>query len=49
MEPMTAEQRAQVNARVDALAAELRDLAREIAMLTPPSPASAWPLPRVAA
>lgn len=49
MEPMTAEQRAQVDARLDALAAELDDLAREVAMLTPPSPASARPLPRIAA
>jgi cell division protein FtsB len=49
MVPMTAEQRAQVNARLDELAAEVRELARQIAMLTPPSPASVRPLPRVAA
>lgn len=47
---MTAEQRAQVHARLDELAAEVCDLAREIATLTsPPSPAIALPLPRVAA
>lgn len=46
---MTAEQRAEVNARLDALAAEVRELAREMAMLRPPSPAEAMPLPRVAA
>lgn len=50
MEPMTAEQRAQVDTRLDELAAEIRDLARQIAMLTPPSsPASATPLPLAAA
>ena len=49
MEPMTAEQRGQVDARIDELAAEIRDLARQIAMLMPPSPASARPLPLVAA
>lgn len=47
--PMTAAQRAEVHARLDELAAEVRELAREVAMLTPPSPASALPLPRVAA
>jgi hypothetical protein len=46
---MTAEQRAEVNARLDALAVEIRDLAREVAALRPPSPAAAMPLPRVAA
>ena len=46
---MTAAQRAEVRARLDALAAEVRELAQEVAMLTPPSPASALPRPRAAA
>jgi len=47
---MTADQRAQVSARLDELAAEIRELARQIALLTPPSSsASAKPLPLAAA
>jgi len=47
--PMTADQRAEVCARLDDLAAEVRELAREIAGLMPPSPASAQPPLRAAA
>jgi hypothetical protein len=48
--PMTAEQRAQVCARLDELAAEVRELAREVAEFMPPSPtASARPRLPVAA
>lgn len=46
---MTLAQRAEVRARLDALAAEILDLACEVAALKPPAPASVVPLPRVAA
>lgn len=46
---MTAQQRAEVYARLDELASEVRELAREVAMLTPPSPPAARQLPPVAA
>lgn len=49
MTPMTLAQRAEVRARLDALAAEILDLACEVAALKPPAPASVVPLPRVAA
>lgn len=47
---MTPAERAQVDARLDALAAEIRELAREVAaLIPPPSPVSAPLLQRAAA
>ena len=40
MEPMTAEQQAQVNARLDQLLAEVRDLSRRLAAISPTPPAA---------
>jgi hypothetical protein len=45
MKPMTAAERIQAMARLDELAAEIRELAREIAALRPSSPVSASPRP----